>query len=101
MNVRKEATMNWEDAPDTITPEIYAQLRGRSVRWARSKFKEKNFPLIDNGKPISSKTLWHGNWYKKSTKARDWIFNLAGVEKSKWKIQARSGNIHKITRKCG
>ena len=56
MNVRKEATMNWEDAHDTITPEIYAQLRGRSVRWARSKFKEKNFPLIDNGKPIADKT---------------------------------------------
>ncbi len=56
MNVKKESTMNWEEAPDTITPEIYAKIRGHSVQWARNKFNEKNFPRIDGGKQIADKT---------------------------------------------
>lgn len=56
MNVKKVATMNWEDAPDTITPEIYAKIRGHSTQWARNKFNEKNFPIIEGGKQIADKT---------------------------------------------
>ena len=55
MNVKKEISMNWEDAPDTITPEVYAKIRGHSTQWAREKFKEKDFPLIEGGKTIADK----------------------------------------------
>ena len=37
MNVKREITLNWDDAPDTITPEIYARIRGHSNEWARKK----------------------------------------------------------------
>ena len=56
MNVKNEPTMTWNEAPDTITPEIYAKIRGHSTQWARNKFKEKNFPLIQGGKQIADKT---------------------------------------------
>ncbi len=56
MNVKKEVTMNWNEAPDTITPEIYAQIRGRSIQWARDKFNEKNFPRLDGKLLIADKT---------------------------------------------
>lgn len=55
MNVKKEATLTWEEAPDTITPEIYAKIRGHSTQWARNKFKKKDFPLIEGGKQIADK----------------------------------------------
>lgn len=56
MNVKKESTMNWDEAPDTITPEIYAKIRGHSLQWARERFNEKNFPKIESGKQIADKT---------------------------------------------
>lgn len=56
MNVKKESTMNWDEAPDTITPEIYAKIRGHSLQWARDRFNEKNFPKIESGKQIADKT---------------------------------------------
>lgn len=56
MNVKKEVTMNWNEAPDTITPEIYAQIRGRSIQWARDKFNEKKFPRLDGKLLIADKT---------------------------------------------
>lgn len=56
MNVKHKIEMNFEDAPDTITPEIYARIRGHSTDWARKKFKEKNFPIIEGGKQIADKT---------------------------------------------
>ena len=42
MNVKKEVTMKWEDAPDTISPEIYAQIRGISQQKARDMFNIKS-----------------------------------------------------------
>ncbi len=48
--------MNWEDAPDTITPEIYAKIRGHSEQWARDRFNEKDFPKLESGKQIADKT---------------------------------------------
>lgn len=56
LNVKREITLNWEDAPDTITPEIYAQIRGHSPEWARNRFKEKNFPRLESGKLVADKT---------------------------------------------
>lgn len=56
MNVKHEVTLNWDEAPDTITPEIYARIRGHSVEWAREKFKEPNFPRLESGKMIADKT---------------------------------------------
>lgn len=56
MNVKKEVEMNWEDAPDTITPEIYAKIRGHSEQWARDRFNEKGFPKLESGKQIADKT---------------------------------------------
>lgn len=56
MNVKKETTINWESAPDTITPEIYARIRGLSTQWARERFKENDFPKIESGKLIADKT---------------------------------------------
>lgn len=56
MNVKKEVTMTWDEAPDTITPDIYAKIRGHSPQWARDRFNEKNFPKIESGKQIADKT---------------------------------------------
>lgn len=56
MNVKKEVEMNWEDAPDTITPEIYAKIRGHSEQWARDRFNERDFPKLESGKQIADKT---------------------------------------------
>ena len=56
MNVKKEITMTFEEAPDTITPEIYAKIRGHSTQWARDKFNQKDFPTIEGGKQIADKT---------------------------------------------
>lgn len=56
MNVKKEITINWDEVPDTITPEIYAQIRGHSPEWARTRFKDKNFPRLESGKMIADKT---------------------------------------------
>lgn len=56
MNVKKEITMTWDEAPDTITPDIYAKIRGHSPQWARDRFNEKNFPKIESGKQIADKT---------------------------------------------
>lgn len=56
MNVKKEISMNWDEAPDTITPEIYAEVRGHSLQWAREQFNKKDFPKLDSGKLIADKT---------------------------------------------
>lgn len=56
MNVKHEATLNWDEAPDTVTPEIYAKIRGHSLQWARDKFNEKDFPRLESGKQIADKT---------------------------------------------
>lgn len=56
MNVKKEVEMNWEDAPDTITPEIYAKIRKHSVQWARDRFNKNDFPKLESGKQIADKT---------------------------------------------
>lgn len=56
MNVKYEISMNWEEAPDTITPETYAKIRGKSTQWARNKFNEKNFPRLDGKLLMADKT---------------------------------------------
>ena len=56
MNLKKEVTMTWDEAPDTITPDIYAKIRGHSPQWARDRFNDKNFPKIESGKQIADKT---------------------------------------------
>lgn len=56
MNVKHEIEMTWDEAPDTITPEIYAKIKGHSPQWARDRFKEAGFPNQGNGKQIADKT---------------------------------------------
>lgn len=56
LNVKREITMTWDEAPDTITPEIYAKIRGHSPQWARDRFNEKDFPRLESGKQIADKT---------------------------------------------
>lgn len=56
MNTKKQISMNWDEAPDTITPEIYAKIRGHSEQWAREQFKKRDFPKLDSGKLIADKT---------------------------------------------
>lgn len=56
MNVKHEISLNWDEAPDTITPEIYAKIRGRSPQWAKNKFNEKNFPRLDGKLLLADKT---------------------------------------------
>lgn len=56
MNNKITPTMTWEEAPETLTPEIYAKIRGIAPNKAREKFKEKGFPLVSGGKQIADKT---------------------------------------------
>ena len=48
LNVKKEITMTWDEAPDTITPEVYAQIRGISPQKARDLFNTKGFPRLES-----------------------------------------------------
>ena len=58
MNVKQEITMTWGEAPDTITPEIYAKIRGISPQTARNLFNTKGFPRIEaaGSRQIAEKT---------------------------------------------
>lgn len=58
MNVKKEITMTWEEAPDTITPDIYSKIRGICVQKAREIFNKKDFPRLESGgnKQLADKT---------------------------------------------
>lgn len=58
MNVKKEITLSWEEAPDTITPEVYSEIRGIGVKNARNIFKRKDFPRIESAgnKQLADKT---------------------------------------------
>ena len=84
MNVKREITLNWDDAPDTITPEIYARIRGHSNEWARSRFKEKNFPRLESGKLVADKTavrLYDMGRRKKQSKTKCRTSNFIRVTK--------------------
>lgn len=48
MRVDTTPTMNWKDAPDTITPKDLANILGIGVESARTIFKRKDFPKISN-----------------------------------------------------
>ncbi len=41
-------TINYDELPDTITPQLYSKWRGISVSLARQKFHSDGFPLIPN-----------------------------------------------------
>lgn len=40
-------SMNFEDLPDTITPEMYAKWRGIGKNKAREKFNAESFPKLN------------------------------------------------------
>ena len=46
MQNRIKPTIKWDEAPDTIDPEIYSKLTGLCVSKSRDKFNEKGFPRI-------------------------------------------------------
>lgn len=46
MRKKKEPSMTWEEAPDTIGPEELAKILGIGEPGARNKFDEKGFPRI-------------------------------------------------------
>lgn len=91
MNVKKEATLDWIDAPDTITPEIYAQIRGHSVQWARNKFNKNDFPRIEGGKQIADKTAvrLYDMGINTKTNARQGIEYLILIELQKLTKESR------------
>ncbi len=41
------STLTWEDAPDTITPEILSKILGCCEQKATEYFNEKDFPRLD------------------------------------------------------
>lgn len=46
MKKKIEASMTWEEAPDTIGPDELAKILGVGEPSARNKFDEKGFPRI-------------------------------------------------------
>lgn len=40
-------TMNWNDAPDTVDPEIVSKILGCSKKTAEKYFNEDDFPILD------------------------------------------------------
>lgn len=62
-----EPTMKWEDAPDTVTPEIVSKILGKHVITVRKYFNAPGFPLIQN-EFIADKEaarLWFQGLYQK------------------------------------
>lgn len=47
-------TMEWEDAPETITPKELGKLRGMCLEKAREEFNKRGFPKIDRYKAKKS-----------------------------------------------
>ena len=43
-------TMEWEEAPDTITPKELGKLRGMCIEKARDEFHKRGFPKVDRYK---------------------------------------------------
>ena len=58
MNVKKEITLTWDEAPDTINPDMYAQIRGISPQKARDLFNTEGFPRLESvgNKQLADKT---------------------------------------------
>lgn len=46
MNIKKEAVMTWEEAPDVLTLEEYAKVSRIGKKLAEANFKKNDFPLI-------------------------------------------------------
>lgn len=67
MSRKVEPTMRWEDAPDTITPEILARILGKSPITVRKYFNEADFPKIKNDFIADKEMarLWCQGLYKK------------------------------------
>lgn len=67
MSRKVEPTMRWEDAPDTVTPEIVAKILGKHVTTVRKYFNTKGFPRIQD-EFIADKEaarLWFQGLYQK------------------------------------
>lgn len=47
LKVKLEPTLNWEDAPDTITPEDLKNILGIGIEGARKIFNKSDFPKIN------------------------------------------------------
>ena len=47
-------TMEWKDAPETITPKELGKLRGMCMDKAREEFRKKGFPKVDRFKAKKS-----------------------------------------------
>ena len=58
MNAKREITMTWDEAPDTINPEMYSRIRGISPQKARDIFNKKDFPRLESAgvKQLADKT---------------------------------------------
>ena len=58
MNAKREITMTWDEAPDTINPEMYAKIRGICPQKARDIFNKKDFPRLESAgaKQLADKT---------------------------------------------
>lgn len=41
------STLRWDDAPDTVTPEIVSSILGCSKKTAEKYFGENDFPCLD------------------------------------------------------
>ena len=48
MRKKNMSTMNWEDAPDTITPQDLSKILGIGIVSARAIFERKDFPKISH-----------------------------------------------------
>ena len=58
MNAKREITMTWDEAPDTINPDVYSKIRGISPQKARDIFNKKDFPRLESAgtKQLADKT---------------------------------------------
>lgn len=50
MPKKLKAIKNWDEIPDMMEPQDYADVMGCSVKTAREKFNSRGFPKITNGR---------------------------------------------------
>lgn len=60
--------MEWEDAPETITPKELSKLRGICIDYARDEFKKRGFPSFERYKARKSDLI---KYYKIPTKKEE------------------------------
>lgn len=101
MNVKKEVTMTWKEAPDTIDPIIYSQITGLGENTCRDIFKRPDFPRIEGtgNKQLADKraAMLYNMGFKVKTNKKESIEYLMLLELQKLNQNMKVGVLNETS----